>query len=203
MASIAAEGSKLDAALAASLAMTRVAASRGDRVTILAFSDRVQRLVRLRQGPDGAHDAYLRLFDLEARLVESAYDLAALEAQRLEPRRSTAILFTSVVDLAGAEILRGALTLLARRHRVLLANLEDRELTELARGIPASTQRAMAKVSALEILLANRRLAFRLRRAGIRVVTAPSDRLALETLDAYLALQQGRLARSPTLSFSA
>src|SRR5262249_30863673 len=203
MASTAAEGSKLDAALAASLALTRIAASRGDRVTILAFSDRIQRLVRLRSGPAGAHEAYVRLFDLEARLVESAYDLAAMEAERLEPRRSTAILFTSVVDLAGADILRGALTALARRHRVLLANLEDSELTELVRGTPSSAQEAMAKVSALEVLLAIRRVVSSLRRAGIGVFRAPADRLALKTLDPSLALQRGRLTRSPIPPVSA
>jgi uncharacterized protein (DUF58 family) len=203
MASMTPDGSKLDAALAASLALTRIAASRGDRVTILAFSDRVQRLVRLRSGLAGAHKAYLRLFDLEARLVESAYDLAALEVERLEPRRSMAVLFTSVVDLAGADVLRRALTTLARRHRVLLANLEDGDLTALARGIPSSAQDAFARISALEILLSNRRLALKLRRAGIRVVTAPADRLTLETLDVYLALQRGRLALPARTSLSA
>jgi uncharacterized protein (DUF58 family) len=195
MASVTPGGSKLDAALAATLALTRVAAARGDRVTILAFSDRVQRLVRLRADLAGASEAYLRLFNLKARLVESAYDLAALEVERFEPRRSTVVLFTSVVDLASADILRSALKTLSRRHRVLLANLEDSELTALARGIPKSGLEALAQVSALEVLLANRRLAIRLRRAGIRVVAAPTDRLALETLNVYLAFQRGRLTR--------
>jgi hypothetical protein len=44
----------------------------------------------------------------------------------------------------------------------------------------------------LEILLANRRLAKGLRHGGIRVVTAPADRLTVETLDVYLAMQVGR-----------
>jgi uncharacterized protein (DUF58 family) len=74
--------SKLDHALAAALALTRVAASRGDRVTVMAFSDRVERTVRVRGGTRSADAAYRELFDLEARLVEPAYDLAAEQARQ-------------------------------------------------------------------------------------------------------------------------
>ena len=61
------------------------------------------------------------------------------------------------------------------------------ELIGLAHGAPKNVAQAYAKVSALEIQLANRRLAIELRHAGVRVVNAAADRLALETLEAYLA----------------
>lgn len=188
MASREEERSKLDTALSAALALARVAVARGDRVTALAFSSRVERLVRAPAGARGSSVLYERLFDLEARLVEPAYDIAASEAARLEPRRANVVLFTSLVDLVSAEVLRVALLELAIRHRVLLVNLEDADLARLALGVPESSREVFAKVSALEILLANRRLAVKLRRAGIRILTAPSDRLALETLNAYLGM---------------
>ena len=53
-------------------------------------------------------------------------------------------------------------------------------------------------MASLEIGLANRRLARHLRRGGIRVITSSADRLALKTLEAYLALYGGRNA--PELS---
>jgi len=68
--------SKLDYALAAALALTRVAAARGDQVSVLAFSDRIDRTVRVRAGARSARQAYAALFDLQARLTEPAYDLA-------------------------------------------------------------------------------------------------------------------------------
>ncbi len=194
MASMAGERSKLDTALSAALALTRVAAARGDRVTTLAFSNRIERIVRMLPGVRGANEVYRRLFDVEAALVESAYDLAANEAGKLEPRQATVVLFTSLVDLAGAEVLRGALLTLCRRHRVLLVNLEDAELSRLAFGIPATSLEAFAKVSAIEILLSNRRLARKLRHAGIRILTAPADTLALEALNVYLGMVKSRPA---------
>jgi uncharacterized protein (DUF58 family) len=101
-----------------------------------------------------------------------------------------------VVDLAAAELLREAAVRLERRFRVLLVNLEDPELARLARSPPANPREAFAQVAALGIALANRRLARRLRGAGVRVVTTPADRLALSTLSAYLALFQGAGSRT-------
>jgi len=42
----------------------------------------------------------------------------------------------------------------------------------------------------MEILLANRRLARELSRAGVLTVSTSADRLALDALDAYLSLFQ-------------
>jgi uncharacterized protein (DUF58 family) len=194
MASMDGRRSKLDYAVAATLALTRVAAARGDQVTILAFADRALRTVRVRSGGRGAALAYAALYDVEAQLTEPAYDLAAEAAFDVEPRSATAVLFTSVVDLAAAELLRESLLRLGRRHRALLLNLEDPELRALAAAAPANPAEAFAQVASLEILLANRRLARHLRRGGVRVVNTPADRLALEALEAYLAVCRGAAA---------
>jgi uncharacterized protein (DUF58 family) len=191
MASIDGNRSKLDYALAAALALTRVAAARGDQVSLIAFSDRIDRMVRVRSGARSARQAYAALFDLQARLTEPAYDLAVEAIGQVEARR-TAVLLTSVVDLAAAELLRESLLRLAGRHRPLLINLEDPELRRLAAAEPRSPVEAFAQVASLEIGLANRRLARHLRRGGIRVVSSSADHLALETLEAYLALYRGR-----------
>ena len=194
MASMDGRRSKLDYAVAASLALTRVAAARGDQVTLVAFSDRVLRTVRVRSGGRGASLTYQALFDVDAELAEPAYDLAAEAAFGVEPRSATAVLFTSVVDLAAAELLRESLLRLGRRHRALLLNLEDPELRRLAADPPDTPARAFAQVASLEIQLANRRLARHLRRGGIRVVNTPADRLALEALESYLAAYRGPAA---------
>jgi uncharacterized protein (DUF58 family) len=201
MASMDGRRSKLDHALAAALALTRVAAARGDQVSLIAFSDRVDRTVRVHPGVRSARQAYAALYDLEARLTEPAFDLAVEAIGQVEARRATAVLFTSVVDLASAELLRDALLRLALRHRPLLINLEDPDLRRLAAAPPRSAPEAFAQVAGLEIGLANRRLARHLQRGGIRVVTSAADHLALRTLEAYLALYRGRAApgRAATL----
>ena len=196
MASMDGSRSKLDHALAATLALTRVAASRGDRVTIIAFTDKIERLIRVRSGINGAALAYRALFDIEARLTEPAYDAATEAVSQIESRRATVILLTSVVDLAAAELLQESVMRLKRHHRAVLVNLEDPDLTTLALGPATTAQQGFAKVSSLEILLNNRRLAGRLRHTGIQVLNTASDRLAWDTLQAYLTMSRGRAATS-------
>jgi uncharacterized protein (DUF58 family) len=179
---------KLDHALAAALALMRVAVGRGDRVSLVAFSDRIERSLRVRGSARGVSAAYAALFDLGARLAEPAYDVAGAHVTELEPRRATVVLLTSVVDLAAAELLQEALARLRRRHLPILVNLEDPEVSQLALGAPGTAPEAFAKVAALEILLANRRLATRLQRSGIRVATTAADQLAWRTLEAYLSV---------------
>jgi uncharacterized protein (DUF58 family) len=200
MASMDGGRSKLDHALASALALTRVAVSRGDRVTIIGFSDRIERLVRVRSGPRAVAAAYRSLYDLEARLTEPAYDLGVEALSAAEPRRAVVVVLTSVVDLAAAELLRQALLGLGRRHRPLLINLDDPDLVRLALGEPRSAEEAFAKASSLEMLLANRRLGRQLQGAGIGVMAAAADQLAWRTLEAYLGLWGGRRTASRPLS---
>jgi uncharacterized protein (DUF58 family) len=184
--------SKLDAALAAALALTRFASARGDRVLVVAFSDRVDRRVRVRTGSSGIAHAYASLYDVPARLTESAYDAAAAAARDVEFRSARVVLLTSLVDLAGAELLREALLVLRRHHRPLLVHLEDVEIARLALTVPATSAEAYAKVSAMEVLLGNRELATRLRHAGIESVSTSADRLTLDTLGIYLRSLRAR-----------
>ncbi len=189
---------KLDHALAAALALMRVAVGRGDRVSLIAFSDRIERSLKVRGSARGVSAAYASLFDLEARLAEPAYDLAAEHVSTMEARRATVVFLTSVVDLAAAELLQGALARVRRRHQPVLVNLEDPEVAALALGAPETEPAAFAKVAALEILLANRRLAAELQRGGIRVATTSADQLAWRALTAFLAVT-GVPGRAPAM----
>jgi len=190
MASVQDERSKLDHALAAALALARVALSCGDHIRIAAFSDRLERVVNVERR--ALARVYAALFDLQPRLTEPAFATLPESIAAIEPRRATVVLFTSVVDLAAAEVLKESLVVMARRHRVVLLNLEDVELSRLAYGVPASMAEAYAKVSAMGIVLGNRRLGQRLSHSGVRVITTAADQLTWEALDSYLELFEQR-----------
>jgi uncharacterized protein (DUF58 family) len=186
MASTDGDRGKLDWALAATMALVRVAAGRGDHVTVIAFADRILRTVRVRPGSRGAAAAYAALFDLEAELSEPAYELAAAAVDSLDSRRTVALLMTSVVDIAAAESVRSALGLLRQRHRPILVNLEDPDLHRLGLAESRTTIEAFAKTGALGILAGNRRMAAKLRHAGVSVASVSAKDLAAQTLQLYL-----------------
>jgi uncharacterized protein (DUF58 family) len=186
MASVDGDRGKLDWALAATMALVRVASGRGDQVTVIAFADRILRTVRVRPGARGAAAAYAALFDIEAELKESAYELAAEAVDSLDSPRTVALLMTSVVDIAAAESVRASLAMLKKRHRPILVNLEDPDLHRLGASEGRTTLDAFAKTGALGILAGNRRMAARLRHAGIAVASVSAKDLASETLQVYL-----------------
>ena len=186
MASVDGDRGKLDWALAATMALVRVAAARGDQVTVIAFSDEVTRTVRVRPGSRGAAAAYAALFDLQADLREPAYETAATAVDTIDSRRSIALLMTSVVDIAAAESVRAALSMLRRRHRPILVNLEDPDLHRLSAADSKTPIEAIAKTGALGILAGNRRMAARLRHSGVSVASVSAQNLASETLQVYL-----------------
>lgn len=190
--------SKLDEAVAAALAIARVAAARQDRVTVLAFSNRVERVVRIRGGMASVKAAFHELYDLEEQFAEPAYDLAVERLLETERRRGIVLFLTSMADLAAVDLLREALARARRRHRVVLANLEDPDLERLALGTPETQEEVFAKASALQILLANRRLAHALRARGIRIFSTPANRFAEAALSGYLEAVVGQPPRRAT-----
>lgn len=178
--------SKFDEALGAALVMTRVASARRDRASILVFSDRIEALATAGGGRDSVKAAYRRLYDLQPRLVEPAFDLATDHLLQLDRRRGIVIILTSMADLVGLEQLEESLYRLRKRHQVLLINLEDPELEALAMASPSSEEEAFAKASALKILLANRRASRKFRAHGIRITSTPAPRFAAAAISGYL-----------------
>lgn len=178
--------SNLDHALAASLALGRVAAARGDQVTLAAFSNRLRREVVIGSGPRDVSRAYTRLYDLQAELTNPAYELAAEYALRHGGRGVIVVLMSSIADVVVTEIVRDCLLRVRRRHRPILINLIDARLAQLLDEPARDAATAFARLSALEISLANQRLAERLRRSGVRLVNSRADRLGISTLSSYL-----------------
>jgi len=178
--------SKFDEALAAALVISRVAISRHDRTSILVFSDQLEAVVRIRPGTSGIKAAYRRLYALQPKLVEPAFELATARLLDLEQRRGLVIILTSMADLIALEQLEDTLLRLRKRHQVLLMNLEDPELERLALGSPSSEEEAFAKTSALKILVANRAASRRIRAQGIRIRSTSAARFAAAAVSGYL-----------------
>lgn len=192
MAALDGDYSKLDHTLSAMLALLRAVLAQGDSATLVLFSKELRRLVRVDRRTRDVASVYEAVHEEQADLDEPDYAGVVAWASRSVPRRSLALVCTSVGDLVGAELLGQALAGLARRHQPLLVNLEDPGLVAHARSIPTDVAGAFAKTSAMHLVHANQALATRLRARGIDVVSAPADQLALRVLQRYLDLKARR-----------
>lgn len=181
--------SRLDAALDAVTAVALVADEAGDRCGALAFDTEIVRHVRPRRR--GSKAVVQSLFDLEPSPHDSDYELAfrAVGASK----RSLVLVFCDLVEESAAKPLLEAMPVLARRHHVVVASVEDPDL-EAASRAPGHAAQAYAQAVAVDVLAARRRVAHSLARAGAEVLEAPPAALGAACVRVYLrAKRQARL----------
>ena len=186
--------SKLDHAMAAVIGLLRAVVAQKDEATVLLFSKEVRAVVRIDRRTRSFRQVFEAIHDVQADLDEPDYDGVAAWCAKRIPRRSLAVVVTSVVDLGVAEPLGRGLQALARRHRPLLVDLRDPDLEAAARSVPDDLSGAFQKTTALGLLEANAALSARLRGQGIDTLSLPADRLAFGMLQKYLDLKARRRA---------
>ena len=192
MAGLAGEMSKLDHAMSAVIALTRVVLAQGDAATLVLFSDQVRRVVRVDKRTRGVQTVVEALHAEQADRGEPDYaDVVAWVARQV-PRRSVALLVTSVVDLHTADRVVEAVTGLSRRHRPLLVDLVDPGLAQVLSTEPEDVEDAYALTSALALEQQNQLLQARLQAQGVACLSTPAEGLAAGMLSRYLQLKARR-----------
>lgn len=181
---------KLDRALAAVLALLRVAVGQQDHVTLVLFSREIRRVVRVNRNPGSYLPVFEQLYAEAVDTDESDYRVVAAWCAVHVPRRSLVLLCTSVSDSTAAADVSRSLRGLRRRHDVLLVDIEDPGLVALARSTPNTVAEAHTKVAAMAIQAGNAAVHAGLRAEGIGVLATPAAGLVGGILRAYLARKE-------------
>jgi uncharacterized protein (DUF58 family) len=175
-------GTRLDVAVDAVAAVAAVADELGDRCGLVAFDAEVRRHVR--PSRRAARDVVAALFDLEPTGVDSDY---ALAFHRIgSSKRAFVLVLTDLLEPSAAQPLVEAVTLLARRHHVVVAGATDPELEALVLAETESAFGVYRAVAAVDVLDARARAVSALRGAGATVVEAPPELLGAACVRAYL-----------------
>lgn len=186
--------SRLEHAMDAAQAITRLATGLGDRVGMIAFADRVLATVPPRSRSDQLRLVTATLADIEARLVEADYRAAFAHALARFPRRALLIVLTELAGEAATETLVPALPLLRQRHLVMVAAVRDPVVEDWARQRPRTVEQTYRRAAAIRALDQRTAVAHTLRNQGATVLDALPGRLAAAITDAYLETKAtGRL----------
>lgn len=173
---------RLDAAVDAVAAMAAVADEIGDRVGIVAFSDRIVRHVP--PARDNGHEVLRALFDVEPSPADSSYELAFRLVAAA--KRSFLLILTDLLDEGAAAPLLEAMNLLARHHSVTVAAVRDEDVYEAATGFPETRSDVFEMSSALDVLATRRRLVAHVERFGAQVVESPVETFSRSCVGAYM-----------------
>ncbi|MCW8908340.1 MAG: DUF58 domain-containing protein, partial [Sedimenticola sp.] len=119
----------LDEALNALLLLAHVASQQGDAVGLLTFGGE-RRWLPPHKGGGVVRELLSRTYDLEATHEAADFPVAARELMSLQKRRALVVLLTNTRDEDQGDLL-AAVSLLKRRHLVVVANLRESLLDEV------------------------------------------------------------------------
>ncbi len=179
-----------DHALNAALLLTHVATRGGDRVGLLAFSDRI----RASLAPAGGRSTTVKLvratYDLHPELVEPDYGAAFLRLGRDLRQRTLVVVLTRVSDDVSAEALVRCTRGLLPRHLPLVILLRDPELESTALVDPLDDEAALfRRAAAAEVLGWHDRLVRRMRQLGAHVLDVAPRQLTVDLVNRYLEIK--------------
>ncbi len=181
--------SHLDTGLNAAVMLAYIALSQGDNVSLLAFSNRVERMVGPVRGKLAVRSLIRAVYDLEPRYEASDYGLAIEEVLRRQRKRALVVLMTHALDEQHLISIGEYARILTSNNLLLCVLLKDEALTRLATAPAHTDLQAFHAAAAAEILAAQGRMVRQLERAGVLVVeTLPND-MAAVMVNQYLDIK--------------
>ena len=185
---------RLDLVVNAVLMFSFTAITRGDRVGLLLFDDRIRAYLPPRPGVGQFYTIVEALYDAQGQPVDPNYALALGYVRAQRQRRSLLVLLTDPGSQAGAEGLVSQLGAFYPHHLPLCVTLSDTAVLEAANRPPYSVQSIYERAVAEQILDQRQLWLERLHQRGVMTLDVPAYHLTSAVINKYIELKErGRI----------
>ncbi len=181
--------SKLDCAINATVLLSHVAASMGDSVGLLLFSDGVLKWLPPRKGKMQTGAIIEALYGAQPTLVEADYQVAYEHLMARRVRRALVVTFTDIIDAEASRELFNASGALRRHHNALCVTINNRDVIEMAEKFPETDGQFYEKALAQRMLSQREGALERLRASGVGILDVEANELTVATVNRYLNLK--------------
>lgn len=179
----------LDYALNAVLMLSHVAIRRGDQVGLIAFDEKVTRLMAPKAGISASNQIIQSTYDLFPSMVESDYE-GAFRALKTHVKKRTLVVFiTHAIDELTAKKIQTLSRDLLPQHLPLIAVLKDREVEARAAQFATDPEELCIQAAAAEMLLWKDRVHREMQRAGVLVLDVLHNQLTGSLVTRYLEVK--------------
>lgn len=186
------ESSHMDSALNALVLLANVALRQGDATGLMTFGG-IDRWIAPAKGPKAANRLVNGVYDIEATHEMPDYDAAVETLQKQVKRRALIILVTNLRNEDGKGAI-SALQRLSKKHVVLIADLRERDLDEVAEEPVETVNDAVQWFSVAGYRLERKQRHRIARASGATLVDVLPEQLSASLITEYLAIKkQGRL----------
>jgi uncharacterized protein (DUF58 family) len=179
----------LDYALNATLMLSHVAIRRGDQVGLIAFDQKVSRLVKPRGGISASNQIIQSTYDLFPTMVESDYEAAFKTLRRHVRKRTLVVFITHALDDVTAKRFQRLTRELLPRHLPLCVMLKDREVEAKSTQLATDERDVCEQAAAAEIVLWRNRVLTEMQRAGVMVLDVLHSQLTGTLVSRYLEVK--------------
>lgn len=177
----------LDEALNALLLLAHVASRQGDAVGLLTFGG-PRRWLPPHKGEGMVRELLSRTYDLEASHQAADFPLAARELMSLQKRRALVVLLTNTRDEDQDDLL-AAVSMLKRRHLVVVANLRESLLDDVLARPVRELDGALRFHTVHDYLERRQQALERLRHQGAITLDLQAPQLPVALVNGYLMVK--------------
>ncbi|MGR9053841.1 MAG: DUF58 domain-containing protein [Gammaproteobacteria bacterium] len=170
--------------------LSQYAVANGDQIACVAYAETVVGRAPMAGGTAALKRTRQLLSDLATLPQESNPLVLALELTRQLRHRSLIVFLTEMEHADAAGQLLQAVRLLAGKHHVLVASIEDDNIKSLIKAPAEHWLDPYRNFAALEYLRGRELTRSKLLRAGISVVTASPQQIDDEVLEHYRRLRE-------------
>jgi uncharacterized protein (DUF58 family) len=181
--------SKLDCAINATVLLSHVAASMGDSVGLLLFSDGVLKWLPPRKGRVQTGAIIEALYAAQPSMVEPDYQVAYEHLMARKVRRALVVTFTDIIDPEASRELLNASGALRRHHNALCVTINNRDVIDMAAIYPQTDSDLYEKAMAQRMLGQREGALEKLRASGVGILDVEASELTIATVNRYLALK--------------
>lgn len=185
--------SYLDRALNSAIMLSYIALGQGDNVSLMAFSNRIERFVRPVRGKPGVQTILRSVYDIEASQGTADYSLAVEYLTRVQRKRALVILITFVTDEMQLQVIGESFRPGSLPYLPLCVLLQDEGLRDLAETVPDSDHGAFSAGAAAGILTGQAQRVANLRQDGVMILDTQAEMLTERLINEYLMIKARNL----------
>jgi len=181
--------SYLDQALNSAIMLSYIALGQGDNVSLVAFSNRIERFIRPVRGKPGIQTILRSTYDIQPSDNAADYNLALEYLTTVQRKRALVILITFVNDEIQLQRISESLRVRSLPWLPMCVLLQDVDLQSMAERVPVSLLEAYHTSAAASILHGQAQHVSALRERGVMMIGTPPDLLTERLINEYLTIK--------------
>jgi uncharacterized protein (DUF58 family) len=181
--------SYLDQALNSAIMLSYIALGQGDNVSLMAFSNKIERFIRPVRGKPGIQSLLRSTYDIQPSDQAADYNLALEYLATIQRKRALVILITFVSDEIQLQRIAESLRVRSLPYLPLCVLLQDVDLHHMAETVPSTLLESYHTAAAANILHGHARLVTELRESGVMMIGTPPELLSERLISEYLTIK--------------